>query len=461
MSTLQIANVCVNELVEKYKTPLFVYDQQKIEDTIDLFSRHFQSNFFHTKILYASKAFQTIELLNLIANKGWGLDIVSGGELYTAIQSNMDIRKIYFHGNNKSYQELDFAFHEGLEHIVCDNFMELETISELAYKYKRSIKISLRLNVGVEAHTHEYIVTSHIDSKFGFSYESDECRSCLNLIDANEFLILEGFHSHIGSQIFDLKAFYAAIDILISYLRDFSTPLTLNIGGGFGIAYTQNDDPLEINKVLESLVSYVEQALKKHQLTINELIIEPGRSIVGEAGCTLYTLGYQKITPGRKYYFVDGGMSDNLRPSLYQAEYLCDIANRMDEPKTEKVTVAGKCCESGDIIIKNAMLPPSKIGDILVVYTTGAYGYSMSNNYNRNVIPGVVFIKDGEVTEVIRRQSFADLIQQEVIGGQTFAEIVAQRVNQGQSLAKSIRHKGNQTPTLASPLTYEVNSHEN
>lgn len=415
MSTLKIGNVCVTDIIRDFKTPLYVYDQGKIEKMIDLFSTSFQSPHFKTKILYASKAFQAVEMLNLIAKKDWGLDVVSGGELYVALQSNVAADQIYFHGNNKSYEELEFAFQSGIKHIVCDNLMELEVISSLADHFQQKMNVSLRLNVGVEAHTHEYIVTSHIDSKFGFAYESQACKESLKRIAAHNFLILEGFHSHIGSQIFDIKAFFAAIDKLISYLKDFPNPLTLNIGGGFGVAYTKHDKPLGIETVLKSIIKYMELSLKQQDVQISELIIEPGRSIVGEAGYTLYTLGYQKKTPGRKYYFVDGGMTDNLRPSLYQATYSCDIANRMADAKTETVTVAGKCCESGDILIKDALLPPAELGDILVVYTTGAYGYSMSNQYNRNVIPGVVFIKDGQIKEVVRRQTYVDLIRHEVI----------------------------------------------
>jgi len=460
VSILKIGNVSVTDLVQQYQTPLYVYDQEKMEQIIDLFLESFQSSQFETKILYASKAFQAIEMINLIASKGLGLDIVSGGELYAALQSNIDVSELYFHGNNKDYHELELAFQSGVKHIVCDNFMELEVISALATQYEREMNISLRLNVGVEAHTHEYIVTSHIDSKFGFSYESEECRNCLNLIEKNNFLILEGFHSHIGSQIFDLDAWYVSIDKLLSYLKDFPQPLVLNIGGGFGIPYTDQDHPLPIETVLKSLIHYVEQALTNQQVTLTKLIIEPGRSIVGEAGYTLYTLGYQKTTPGRTYYFVDGGMSDNLRPSLYQAEYKCDIANRLDEAKTEKVTIAGKCCESGDILIKEALLPPAKLGDLLVVYTTGAYGYSMSNQYNRNVIPGVVFVKEGQVQEVVRRQTYADLIQHEMIQGQTFADLICQKVSQAQTFSNSIRQKTSQSPSFISRVPQEVNSNE-
>jgi len=416
---LHIGGVSATELATRFKTPLYVYDQSKIEEIIQTFKEHFVSQQFATKIIYASKAFQAIEMLNLVADNGFGLDIVSGGELYAALQSRMKPENIYFHGNNKTPEELNLAFIAGVEHIVVDNFMELEAIGKLATIYQRKMDISLRLNVGVEAHTHEYIATSHIDSKFGIAYDSEECRQCLNLIAEHEYLNLEGFHSHIGSQIFDTEAWYASIDILIEYLKDFPTSLALNIGGGFGIRYTDEDTPVPIQDMLTSLIAYVEKALADSHVTIKELIIEPGRSLVGEAGSTLYTVGYQKETPGKKYYFVDGGMGDNLRPSLYQAQYLCDLANKMDLAKTERVTVAGKYCESGDILIKEALLPPAEQGDLLVVYTTGAYGYSMSSQYNRNAIPGVVFCKNGTATEIIKRQSYEDLISNEIFKRQT------------------------------------------
>jgi len=418
-SVLHIGGVSATELAKRFKTPLYVYDQQKIEEIIETFKQNFVSEKFETKIIYASKAFQAIEMLNLVADNGFGLDIVSGGELYAALQSRMQPEDIYFHGNNKTMEELNLAFIAGMKHIIVDNFMELEAIGKLATIYQQQMEVSLRLNVGVEAHTHEYIVTSHIDSKFGMAYESDECQRCLDFVSSHPYLMLEGIHSHIGSQIFDTVAWYTSIDILIGYLKDFPAPLTLNIGGGFGIRYTEQDTPHPISDILTGLVSHVEKGLDAAGISINKLIIEPGRSLVGEAGSTLYTVGYQKETPGKKYYFVDGGMGDNMRPSLYQALYRCDLANKMDLEKTEKVTVAGKYCESGDILIHDAMLPKAEQGDLLVVYTTGAYGYSMSSMYNRNAIPGVVFCKDGIAKEVIKRQSYDDMIANEIFKRQS------------------------------------------
>jgi len=414
MSILTIGGVKATELVRQFKTPLYVYDQSKIEETLDIFINNFQSETFPTQIIYASKAFQAIQFINLIAEYGLGIDVVSGGELFVALKSNMPRHLIYFHGNNKSVAELELAFKSGVEHIICDNFMELEVISRLADQYQQKMNIMLRLNVGIEAHTHEYVITSHIDSKFGFAWDSDERRKCFELLDKSPYLIFEGIHAHIGSQIFDLTAWYATIEKLVSYLKTFDRPLVLNIGGGFGIKYTADDNPIPLDESLKLLVGYVEEELLKQNVNISKLMIEPGRSIVGNAGSTLYTIGYQKRTPEKLYYFIDGGMSDNLRPALYQAKYDCDLANKMDEPKTEKVTIAGKCCESGDVLIEGCMLPEAKQGDILITYTTGAYGHSMSNQYNKNLLPSVVMVKEGKAQEVIRRQTLEDLITYEL-----------------------------------------------
>jgi len=421
MPILEIGGIKVTELANKYKTPLFVYDQNQIEDTLATFVDNFKSEKYPTKILYASKAFQTVQMINLIADYGLGLDVVSGGELFIALKSKIPRDMIYFHGNNKSPEELELAFQSEIKHIICDNFMELQAISSLSQHYKQEMNIMLRINVAINPDTHEFIITSHTDSKFGIAWDSDECKKCLDLLTDHPYLKFEGLHCHIGSQIFELEHWRASIDKLVMYLKTFDEPLALNIGGGFGIKYTDEDQqdedqPFELNlaKSLKLLIKHAEDTLAAQNVTVKEFIIEPGRSIVGSAGSTLYTVGYQKQTPKKLYYFVDGGMGDNLRPSLYQAKYACDIANKMDAPKTEKVTVAGKYCESGDILIQECMLPVAEQGDILVTYTTGAYGHAMSNQYNKNVIPGVVFVKDGVAQEVIRRQTLEDLLYYEV-----------------------------------------------
>lgn len=414
MTELHIGGVAASQLVAQYGSPLYVYDQQQLETNLQAYKKAFQSDRFPTKILYASKAFQTVGMMNLVNQYGFGVDVVSAGELYTALQSDVPVDHIYFHGNNKSTEELKMAFESGMQHIVCDNLMELTELSQLANDYKQPMQIMFRLNVGIEAHTHEYIVTTHIDSKFGMAYDSSDFKACLELLNDNDYLELEGFHVHIGSQIFEMDAWYAAIDKMVSYLNDFDQPLTLNLGGGFGVRYTEDDKPLGIEETMNQLLRYLDQSLTAADLTVKELIIEPGRSLVAEAGYTLYEIGYQKQTPNKTYYFVDGGMADNIRPSLYQAKYSCDVANKMDAEKTEHVTVAGKYCESGDVLIQDVALPKVEKGDLLVVYATGAYGYSMSSNYNRSLTPAVVFAKDGQITEIVKRQTYLDLLRNDL-----------------------------------------------
>lgn len=414
MTELHIGGVAASQLVAQYGSPLYVYDQQQLETNLQAYKKAFQSDRFPTKILYASKAFQTVGMMNLVNQYGFGVDVVSAGELYTALQSDVPVDHIYFHGNNKSTEELKMAFESGMQHIVCDNLMELTELSQLANDYKQPMQIMFRLNVGIEAHTHEYIVTTHIDSKFGMAYDSSDFKACLALLNDSDYLELEGFHVHIGSQIFEMDAWYAAIDKMVSYLNDFDQPLTLNLGGGFGVRYTEDDKPLGIEETMNQLLRYLDQSLTAADLTVKELIIEPGRSLVAEAGYTLYEIGYQKQTPNKTYYFVDGGMADNIRPSLYQAKYSCDVANKMDAEKTEHVTVAGKYCESGDVLIQDVALPKVEKGDLLVVYATGAYGYSMSSNYNRSLTPAVVFAKDGQTTEIVKRQTYLDLLRNDL-----------------------------------------------
>ncbi|SJZ68951.1 diaminopimelate decarboxylase [Pilibacter termitis] len=415
MNELTIAGVKATELAREYGTPLYVYDQEKIEEKLLEFKENFTSPRFKTKILYASKAFQTIEMIDLVHSFGFCLDVVSGGEFFTALQSQMPVENIYFHGNNKSFAELEFAIENGLQHVIADNLMEVEFLSELAKTQKRNLQVMLRLNVGIDAHTHEYIVTAHIDSKFGMSYESVDCQKAIQLIQESEFLELEGFHAHIGSQIFDLTAWFAEIEKLVHVLKDFDESLTLNLGGGFGVTYTEADKPIPIAENMKAFIEKTEEILEKENVMIRELIIEPGRSVVAEAGITLYTIGYQKKTPNKQYYFVDGGMTDNIRPALYQAEYSCDVVNKLDVEKTETVTIAGKMCESGDIIIQQTKLPKVTTGDILAVYSTGAYGFSMSSHYNRATRPAVIFVKKGESRIVVKRESYEDLLRGEVV----------------------------------------------
>lgn len=401
-------------LKNKYGTPLYVYDVDHMRQIIHAYQTNFQSKEFATEILYASKAFCIKAMLRLIQEENLSLDVVSMGELYTALSVQFDPDRIYFHGNNKSETELRAALKHHVGIIVIDNLMELILLERLCKEEKEKMEILIRLNVGIEAHTHKYIVTAHVDSKFGILYNSSDYKQMLNLISTSEYIHLAGFHSHIGSQIFDLQAYQEAIKKLISICKDFSYPLILNIGGGFGVHYTAEDKPVPFAIVARYLISQVEEALAKEKVTIRRLCIEPGRSIVAEAGSTLYTIGFIKQTPNKLYYFIDGGMTDNIRPALYQAKYEADIVGKEKEIKNKVVTVAGKCCESGDLIIENTLLPEASTGDLLVTYSTGAYGYSMSSNYNKALTPAVVFVEQGTDQLVVKRQTLEELLEREI-----------------------------------------------
>lgn len=414
MTELKIGGISAVKLAHKYGTPLYVYDEGQIEAMMTAYTENFVSAAFATKVLYASKAFQTVAMINLAAEHGLGLDVVSGGEIYAALKSAMPKNNIYFHGNNKTPDELEMFFRGGMTHVICDNLMEAELLAVLAEKFARPMQVMIRLNVGIEAHTHKYIMTAYTDSKFGVSYESEDCRSIVAVIEKSPYLTLDGFHAHIGSQITDMTAWRAEIDKMVGYLADFSESLSLNIGGGFGIRYVASDTPLSPEQTARDLIVHVEEALQKNKVVLKELLIEPGRSLVGRAGTTLYTVGFAKKTPHKNYLFVDGGMTDNIRPALYQAEYDADFANDLTAEKTQLTTVAGKMCESGDVLIEEINLPAMVPGDILAMYSTGAYGYTMSSNYNRALTPAVVFVKNGKSRVMVKRQTYEDLLRNEV-----------------------------------------------
>lgn len=411
MAILKINGVGCDELKERFKTPLYIYDENKLIDNINEFKNNFKSKQFKTKVVFASKSFNVKEMLRLVKEYNLGLDCVSFGELYTAKMVDFNTKDIYLHGNNKSDEEISYSIKNNLN-IVVDNVCELKRIRKLSDN--KIVNLFIRINVGVEAHTHKYIVTSDIDSKFGVIYNSDDYKEMLEIINENKNLNLVGLHAHIGSQIFDLSGFAEEIKRLVGYCKDFSYPMSLDLGGGFGVFYTNEDSPKKISDVCHFIIENVEKYINEYNVTLNEVLIEPGRAIVGEAGYTLYTIGDIKRTPHKLYYFIDGGMTDNIRPALYQAKYRFDIATKIDSPKDEMVCVAGKCCESGDILAKMVVLPKASSGDLLISYTTGAYGYSMSSNYNKALTPAVVFIKDGKAFEVVKRQTLEELIEREI-----------------------------------------------
>lgn len=397
----------------EFGTPLYVYDENRIIDTMLAYKNNFKSNKFKTNVLYASKAFSVKYIYKLCREYGLSIDVVSAGEIFTALEAKADPTTFYFHGNNKTEEELSFAMNSGVNHIVIDSYDDFKEIDKISSKLKKEIHALIRLNAGVEAHTHKFIVTSHIDSKFGMLIGSTDLENTLKEISSSKYVKLEGFHSHIGSQIMEMDGFYATIDKILAYMKTFNQILSLNIGGGFGSKYIESDKPISTDILCKSLISYVENKLEEENFSINELMIEPGRSIVCEAGTTLYTIGNKKTTPHREYYFIDGGMTDNIRPALYQAEYSADIVGKENEPKNKLITVAGKCCESGDIIIEDIKLQDAKRDDLMVVYSTGAYGYSMASNYNKALKPAVVFVKDSKPKLVVKRETFLDLVRGE------------------------------------------------
>ncbi len=413
---LTIGGVSVVEIAKKAGTPVMVYDEEKLTNKMKGFVENFKSDDFHTAVLYASKAFSCQAIYKLAAQHGMCIDVVSGGELATAKAANFPMEKVYFHGNNKTMEELKMAFDLEIGCIVADNLGECESTAAYANEVKKPMKVLLRVNPGVEAHTHKYIVTAHLDSKFGTSITlKDEIAKMIQTLQTSEYVEFIGFHAHIGSQIFDKMAYGAEVETLMQFMKMMEDEYnikasTLNLGGGFAAYYTQEDAPIPLKEVCSYILEVCRVNKAKYGLDVDTILIEPGRSIVAEAGTTIYKIGYQKQTAHKKYVFVDGGMADNIRPALYQAKYACDVVTRMDEEKNQKVTIAGKCCESGDILIEDVMIPEVTSDDLLMTYTTGAYGYSMASNYNRIARPAVVFVKDGKMRLVIKKESYQDMM---------------------------------------------------
>ena len=382
----------VLDIIKEVNTPVFLYDVEKIREKIDLYKTNFKSNSFQTEVLYASKALALPSLLKILKEKDMSIDVVSLGELELAFKANFLSKNIYFHGNNKSTNELELAINKGIN-IVLDNLDELKNIQRINKALNKKINLYIRINFGIEAHTHKYILTGNFDSKFGIIYDSFEYNEVLKLINEDKNILLKGFHSHIGSQIFELDPFYELIDRFFEIEKKLKGNYEYSLGGGFGVKYTKEDKPLETKFIAENLINYAEGKIKENNIKISKLLIEPGRSIVSDAGLTIYSLGYKKKTKNKIYYFVDGGMSDNIRPALYQAKYEADIIGRENEIKNNLVSIGGKCCESGDILIDDIMLPDYEYGDLLVIYNTGAYSFSMSSNYNMALKPNVIFIE--------------------------------------------------------------------
>lgn len=419
---LSIGGVDTVELVKEFKTPLYVMDQELIETTIDKMKEAFKSTRFNTRIAYAGKAFLSTGMIKLVESKGLDLDVVSGGELYTAHKAGFPMNKVHLHGNNKLVNEIEMAVEFGIDTIVVDNEDEIDKIERICREKGKKQAVLVRIDPGIEAHTHHYIKTSGLTSKFGISLFQDNLFDIIKRLNDSEWIEFKGFHTHIGSQIFQSAFFIFALDEIFKYLDKLKKELgivvhTVNMGGGFGVYYKEGDDPKPIEEVLSEIITYTEAMEIKYQIGFKELCIEPGRSIVGNAGTTLYEVGGIKETVGGKtYVFIDGGMSDNIRTALYQAEYEAGVVNKLNDRDVREITLAGKLCESGDIIIEKGKLPKAtEIGDIVAVTTTGAYCYTMSSNYNRMMRPAVVFVKDGKAKVAVKRETLDDLIRNDEI----------------------------------------------
>lgn len=413
---LTIGGVDTIELAKEYGTPLFVYDVALIRNRARGFIDTFKEHGVKAQVAYASKAFACIAAYQLAAQENLSLDVVSGGELYTAIQAGFPVERIHFHGNNKSVAELELAFDTKIGCIVVDNFHEISLLKEISETKKQPMNVLIRVTPGVEAHTHDFITTGQADSKFGFDLHNGQADQAFDALRGHEYLTVLGMHCHIGSQIFETDGFSMAADKLLGKMAEwkeqhgFESPV-LNLGGGFGIRYTDEDKPLEPHVYVVETIKTVKSKCADLGLTMPEIWIEPGRSLVGDAGTSLYTVGSSKTVPNvREYIAIDGGMSDNIRPALYDAKYEAILANKANVPKDAIYTVAGKLCESGDKLIIDATLQRAEAGDILAMFCTGAYGYSMASNYNRVARPAVVFVENGQHQLVIERESYAHIV---------------------------------------------------
>lgn len=414
---LEIGGVDALYLAQKYGTPLYVYDVALIRERAKSFKQAFITAGLKAQVAYASKAFSSVAMIQLAEEEGLSLDVVSGGELYTAVAAGFPAERIHFHGNNKSREELRMALEHRIGCIVVDNFYEISLLEDLCEETGHSIDVLLRITPGVEAHTHDYITTGQEDSKFGFDLHNGQTERAIEQVLQSGHIQLLGVHCHIGSQIFDTAGFVLAAEKIFKKLDEWRESYSfvskvLNLGGGFGIRYTEDDEPLHATEYVEKIIEAVKENAARYGFDIPEIWIEPGRSLVGDAGTTLYTVGSQKEVPGvRQYVAVDGGMNDNIRPALYQAKYEAATANRIGEAHDQTVSIAGKCCESGDMLIWDIDLPEVKEGDLLAVFCTGAYGYSMANNYNRIPRPAVVFVENGEDHLVVKRETYEDIVK--------------------------------------------------
>ena len=418
---LEVGGCDTVSLAKEYQTPLYVMDEQVIRDNCKQY-RQSMEEFYGGRglVLYASKAFSSKEMYRIVMQEGLGVDVVSGGELYTALSVNFPPDKICFHGNNKTKEELMMAVKAGVGYIVVDSREELSLLNSIAGELGVKQSILFRIKPGIDAHTHSFVQTGHIDCKFGTVLENGDSLDFAKLAVTQPNLELSGIHCHVGSQIFDEKPFLLAAERMMDFVVQVRDTLgitlnVLNLGGGYGIRYTENDKPIAYRDYMKKISEAMKKIANNRQIELPDIFMEPGRSIVGEAGITLYTVGSVKEIPDvRTYVSVDGGMSDNPRYILYQSEYEMLLANKAAEEKSACVTVAGRCCESGDLLGENVKLQKPEAGDIMAVLSTGAYNYSMASHYNRIPKAAVVMVKDGTSRVIVRRESYEDLVRNDI-----------------------------------------------
>ena len=412
----QIGTVSILDLVKQFGSPLYVLDRHTLEHNCDQYLNHLQTYYPNSKVLYAGKANLTVAIAQLINQKNMCLDVSSGGELYTAIQAGFNTKNIYFHGNNKSIKELELAMSHSVS-IIIDNDNELDNIISILDSTKPfpNVSIMIRLKPEIDAHTHDYIKTGQLDSKFGI--ERHDLLSIAQRIESHPQLNFLGIHSHIGSQIFDTQPYNDLIPILLDSVLTLKqhniTIRELNIGGGIGISYTHQDAPPNMNDFIKTITELITKSFQSHNIALPTLLLEPGRSIIGNAGITLYTVGAIKdIKDVKTYIFIDGGMADNPRPMMYNSEYTFKPAILSENTRT--YSIAGKFCESSDILAENIDLPECKTGDIIIVFGTGAYNYSMSSNYNRYCRPAMVLIDNNQAKPIVLRETYSDLTRLDI-----------------------------------------------
>lgn len=416
---LEIGGCDAAALAKEFGTPLYVLDEKDIRSQCQAYKTLFKSKYPNSDIVYASKALSAVGLLKVIADEGLGVDVSSGGELYTALKAGFAPRKIYFHGNNKSTHEIREGLSVSAGRFVIDNFDEIENLDKISVKMGRKARVLIRINPGVAAHTHEAVRTGQTDSKFGISKVM--VLDAVKMVNGTRNLSFVGLHAHIGSQIFDVNGYLAEIDVLTKAAKEITERLgaeveEINIGGGIGIAYVEGECPAKIEDFAKAITKRLKEKVAEYKLRMPKLVLEPGRSIVGRAGITLYTIGHIKEIPGiRKYVVVDGGMADNPRPMLYGAKYDLIAADNMKAARTEKATIAGRFCESGDVLVKDIKLPKLKKGGVLAALCTGAYNYSMASNYNRVPRPAMILVNDGKAKPIVKRESYKDITNCDII----------------------------------------------